>query len=156
MAQERLCSGASLSRMGPPGLQPGLITPTRALTPSAAAGTPRLTPRCVQRVRVGGSARAVQGNCPLQPGLVGSWVLPGDAGQGPSGVLSCVPGSWLGTARALPGDLSCLCASDSPCKWKRGSRCKSPAGMEQSSGALGRSWSVSPRAVRRAWLFSPR
>lgn len=50
MAQERLCSRASFSCMGPPGMQPGLITPRRA------AGVSHGVSRGVQQMRVEGDA----------------------------------------------------------------------------------------------------
>lgn len=156
MAQERLCSGASLSCMGPLGPQPSLITPTRALTPSAAAGTRRSVSWGVQRMRVGGSARAVRGNCPRQPGLVGAWCCQ----EMLAGAHLAFSRVCLALSRALPQP--CLVTRPLsvplilPANGREVQDIKVLWEREQSSGALGCSWSASPCTVHGAWVFSPR
>lgn len=112
MAQERLCSRASFSCMGPPGMQPGLITPNQAIAPRRAAGISHGVSRGVQQTRVGGGARAgtARDDHPLQPALTGSSVLPGGTGWWPSCTLLRASGRAL--PQPCPLTSSSICTSE--------------------------------------------
>lgn len=69
MAQERLCSRASFSCMGPLGVQPGLITPHRAVAPRQAA--------CIRNDGSWGAEQMqAEGSCLVLCPVPLGWALP--------------------------------------------------------------------------------